>query len=180
MKKIFPILLAIFLFVGCGNMKASPTSEVEDFLSKYQKLDSAVLSQLNTIVDVDANLTPTQKDEYKNVIKRQYKDLTYNVKDEVIDGNNATVTIEIEVYDYHKTLLTVQQHLAENPDEFSDTNNTFDENKYFDYRVSQMINTTDKIKYTLNLTLTKEEDKWVINNLSEIDREKIHGLYNYS
>ena len=36
----------------------------------------------------------------------------------------------------------------------------------------------DKIKYTLNLTLTKKDKKWVLNDISESDRQKLHGLYN--
>ncbi len=180
MKKIISILLTLILFVGCGNFRASPIGEVEDFLSKYQKLDSEVIGQLNTIVDADANLTSEQKVDYKNAIKRQYRDLTYNIKDEIIDGDTATVTVEIEVYDYHKALVMAEQHLNENPDDFLTENDTFDERKYFDYKTEQMANTTDKIKYTLSLTLTKQDENWVIDNISETVRTKIHGLYNYS
>ena len=53
------------------------------------------------------------------------------------------------------------------------TKETYDEEKL--YRLEQA---KDKVKYTLNLTLTKADDKWVLNDISQADRQKIHGLYN--
>ena len=35
----------------------------------------------------------------------------------------------------------------------------------------------DKVKYTINFTLTKVDDKWKLDNISDIDRQKLHGLY---
>ncbi len=180
MKKIFPILLIIVLFIACNNLKATPTGQVEDFFAKYQKLDPVVVSQLDDVVNGEANLTANQRKRYREAIQRQYKNLAYEVKDEVTDGDTATVTVEVEVYDYHKALRAAQQYLADNPNKFQNTDNSFNESSYFDYRINQMMKTNEKIKYTLNLSLTKQNDKWVLDNLSEMDREKIHGLYNYS
>jgi uncharacterized protein YcfL len=180
MKKLFSILLITFLLAGCTFGKATPTQEVEVFFSKYQTLDTVVISQLNNMVDADATLSATQKTNYKEAIKRQYRDLSYEVKDEKIDGNKATVTVEIEVYDLHKTLKTAEQYLADHSNLFTSGDGSFDNNKYLDYRISQMSKEKEKIKYTLNLSLTKSDKGWILDDLSSIDREKIHGLYNYS
>ena len=40
-----------------------------------------------------------------------------------------------------------------------------------------MKNTNDKIKYTLNLTLTRNDKKWILNDITDVDRQKIHGIY---
>ena len=32
---------------------------------------------------------------------------------------------------------------------------------------------------TLNLTLTKKDDVWTMNDITETDRKKIHGIYSY-
>ena len=51
-------------------------------------------------------------------MKKQYKDMTYTIKDEVIDGDTATVTTEIEVYDYYKINKDAEDYYNKNPDEF--------------------------------------------------------------
>ena len=33
------------------------------------------------------------------------------------------------------------------------------------------------VQYTLDLHLTKENDEWVIDELSSDDEDKIHGVY---
>ena len=42
-----------------------------------------------------------------------------------------------------------------------------------------MEKTNTKVKYTLELTLTKTDDEWEVDNLTETERQKIHGIYNY-
>ena len=37
----------------------------------------------------------------------------------------------------------------------------------------------DTVKYTLELTLTKKDKKWVMDNLTTTDMEKLNGTYNY-
>ena len=44
LKKILAICLGIFILVGCTNTNNTPSKKVEDFLSKYQKLDDDVLT----------------------------------------------------------------------------------------------------------------------------------------
>ena len=44
--------------------------------------------------------------------------MTYTIKDEVIDGDTATVTTEIEVYDYYKINKDAEDYYNKNPDEF--------------------------------------------------------------
>ena len=40
-----------------------------------------------------------------------------------------------------------------------------------------MSNIDEREKYILELTLTKIDNKWHIDDLLESDRKKIHGLY---
>ncbi len=53
-----------------------------------------------------------------------------------------------------------------------------DEDKFLDYKLSQMENVNDTIKYTIEFTLTKTDGKWKIDSLSNADIEKLHGIYN--
>ena len=40
-----------------------------------------------------------------------------------------------------------------------------------------MFSTKDRTTYVIDFTLTKIDDKWVLDDLLEADRQKIHGLY---
>ena len=180
MKKIIYFLIGISIInlVGCGMVENTPTKQVEAFLSRYQTLDKAVLDDLDAVLEKDKSFNSDQKEEYRDIMKEHYKDLTYEVKDEVIDGNNATVPVEIEVTDYSKVLAEAEEYRKNNEDKFTDENGNYDESKFNDYRLKKMKETKDKVKYTLELTLTKNEnDKWEMDNLTTADEQKLNGTY---
>ena len=110
---------------------------------------------------------------------KQYKNLAYTVKDETIDGKTAVVEVEIEVYDYNKAITDVEDYLLANANEFQDDSGQVNNTKYNDYKISQMESVKDKVTYTINFTLSKVDDKWVVDDLTETERMKIHGLYAY-
>lgn len=180
MKKLILVVFSLLLITcGCDSMMNTPTKRVEEFLNKYQRLDSDVLTQLDEVIkNATYTFNDTQSTSYKELMKKQYKDLTYTIKEETIDGNNATVTVEIEVYDYNKALVEAENYYKANADKFKNQEGELDASKYMDYKIEQLKNVKDKIKYTLNLTLTKSDKKWILNDLTEADRQKIHGLYN--
>ena len=49
--------------------------------------------------------------------------------------------------------------------------------EFIDYKIKQLKNVTEKVKYEITFNLTKEDGKWKIDDISDIDIEKIHGLY---
>ncbi len=49
--------------------------------------------------------------------------------------------------------------------------------EFIDYKIDQLKNVTEKVKYEITFNLTKEDNKWKIEDISDIDIEKIHGLY---
>ena len=103
MKKILIYLSCIMIVVllsGCS-MDNTPTKKVENFLDNYTSGSNTVLNQLKEMVDSDSMMDDNQRNTYSDIMKRQYKDMTYEIKDETINGDNATVTAEIEVYDYY-------------------------------------------------------------------------------
>ena len=100
MKKLLIICFGLFLLVGCGNTANTPSKKVEDFLGKYQKLDSDVLTQLDVTIDSDTEMSDEQKKDYKALMEKQYQNLSYKITNENIDDDTATVDTEIEVYDY--------------------------------------------------------------------------------
>ena len=125
------------------------------------------------------DFTDEQKKEYKELMKNHYKNLKYEIKDEVVNGDNATVTVEIEVTDYSKIMTDADSYLENNPSEFNNENGTYDVSLFTKYRLDKLKEAKEKVKYTLDLTLTKVKDEWVLDTISDMDEAKIHGMYIY-
>ncbi len=181
MKRISKVLLmvmALFLIVGCGNMMNTPTKKVEEFLSKYQTQDKDVLDQLDDVIKEAGTMNDDQKETYRDLMKKQYQNLSYKIKDETEDGDNATVQVEIEVYDYGKAISESETYLTTNREEFlDDEKKEVDTKKFLDYKIGKMKDVKDKVTYTINFTLSKVDGNWRLDNISDVDRQKLHGLY---
>ena len=179
MKKILFIVLVLLCLTGCNNLMNTPTKKVEYLLSKYQKNDEDVLKQLDNALLSDTILDSNQGNRYKDIMKRQYSDLSYIVKNEAIDGKTAIVEVEIEVYDYSKAIKEVENKLLENSDLYKDETGEISTLKYNDDKLNSLENAKDRVKYTINFTLSKVDEEWIVDDLTETERMKIHGLYNY-
>lgn len=178
MKKLIVLMTLLFIISGCTLVKKNtPSSSVEEFFNKYISLNEDVIADLNSKVESE-NLEDDLKTKYKEIMKNAYSSLKYNIEEESIDGKNAIVKTRITVKDLYKVNNDVDNYYQNNKDNFMD-NGLFNEYKYNSYLIEQMANSNDVIEYTLIFTLEKENDKWIINNLSEEDLEKINGIYNY-
>lgn len=177
MKKIFLFLFTLFLFSGCNNtLLNTPTKKVEIFFNKYQSLDDDVINQLKNVVDNDVTFSKEQGLKYIEIMKRHYQSLKYKVKDEVIDGNTAVVTVEIEVNDYSNVLRDADNYLKEHQSEFME-NGKINEFIFNDYRLDKLKEASDRVKYTIDMTLSKIDDKWELDEASRDTLDKIQGVY---
>lgn len=182
MKKIIiPFLISLtILLSGCGEtLNNTPTKQAEMFFMNYQTLNRDVIEDLNSVVEDDNSMNDSQKEKYKNIMKNHYKNLVYDIKDERINGDTAIVTVEIEVYDYSKTIANANSYLEEHMEEFLGDDNKYSQEKFIDYRLNELENVKDKVKYTLDLNLTKIDDKWQLDKISSLDEDKILGIYEY-
>ncbi len=178
MKKIFVVLILFSLLVGCDSLNNTPTKRVEELLNKYQTLDKKLLNDLDLVME-ENDYTEEQKVKYKDIMKKQYKDLVYVVKDEEINGDIATVKVEVEVYDYSNAINEANNFFMLNQNTFLDENGQVDKTKYVDYKINLMKDMKDRVKYTIEFVVRKKDDKWVLDDISDADREKIHGIYTY-
>ena len=163
MKKIFLIIFCFTMLVGCtlGN---TPTSRVEDVLTNYQ-MNKDNINVSYTELTNDNNLSSNIIKDYEDAIRKQYRNLSYEVKDEVIDGNSAIVTIEIEVMNYKKTINKYNK-------------GDYDINKYHKLIINELNKTKEKVTYTLDISLTKDNnDTWKIEDLSLENKNKLLGIY---
>ncbi len=177
MKKIITLLLILPIFItGCGKDKKmdTPTDKVKKYLDSYIHLDDNVLTDLDDMIDDMKDYTSDQKEKYKKIMKRHYENITYEIKEETIDNDIATVEVEIEVYDYNPVL-----NKKYDEDEFADAEGKFDIEKFNDYELDLLDKVDSKTKYTILFTLSKEDKVWVIDEPNDIVKQKIHGIYNY-
>ena len=207
MKKILiAFLLGIIILTGCNNTMNTPTSKVEDFLGKYQKLDKKVLTELEETLKKDDSMNEEQRKEYQILLEKQYQNLSYKIKNEEIEGDTATVDVEVEVLDYQTSINKSKEYYAEHKDEFKDgdkkdeednSNETVKEKveeaaddvkdeakdkidniaSFIDYKIKELKTVNEKIKYDLTFNLTKENGELVIDELNDEVRHKLHGLY---
>lgn len=154
MKKIIILLLPILFLLGCENTLNTPTSKVESFFKKYQTLDKNVLLDLDNYIDKNNKLTKKQKEEYKEVLKKQYQNLSYKIKNEEVEKDVSIVETEIEVLNY---------------------SNINEKDIY--KKIEKMKNIEEKKKYEITFYLNKEKGVWVIEKLNDDDYLKINGLY---
>ena len=206
MKKIILPLLIILLSACTLGGSMSPKEKVSEFLDKYKNQDQKILSQLDETINNEYT-NSDHRSRYRTLMTNQYKNLEYEIKDEVVEDNNAVVEVEITVYDYSTAIRNSNAYLNSNPNEFmlsnptidmndandettkdtendisikNNTNNimdNYDKDKFISYKLSQMENVSDKVKYTIEFTLTKVNDEWQMDSLSNADIEKIHGIY---
>ena len=195
MKKIITIFFVILLSACSLTMNNSPKAKVKELLDKYKNQDSSVITNLDDVID--AEYEGEYKDRYKSLILNQYKNLEYKITDEVIDGDTAIVSVDVTVYNYGSGIDAANTYLEEHESEFykkdlSDNNlitpnndenapqtsqNTIDYNKFLDYKLDLLEEITDRKTYSIDITLTKENNEWVLDKLTDDAIKKIHGLY---
>ncbi len=183
MKKIIYLITSLtlcFILIGCDigkDMTNNPTKKVETMFSNYQTLNEDVLKDLDNVLAYQPSFTTEQRQRYRNLMKKHYQDLTYEIKDERIDGDNAIVTVEIEVKDYTKEKANADLYLNNNQNKFLDEKGEYSETLFNDYLLEKYEQTSSKVKYTLDLGLTKQNDEWKLNELTSDDYKKIQGMY---
>ena len=177
MKKLIT-LLSIILLVGCTTLDISntPTKKVEEFLNKYQILDEDILNELDNVIEEKTKLNNENKEEYRKLIKKQYKDMQYTIKEETIDGDEATVTAQIIVKDFTKIINDAENYKRENMKEFYE-NNTYNDNLYKKYLIDKLKDAKDRVTYTLEFKVHKQNKKWTLDPISEEIEDKILGIY---
>ena len=182
MKKILVIAIVLLLSACSFNIDDidnTPTKKVEEYLSNYQSLSSDVVSDLDIVVERETTFNLDEKDKYRKLMKKNFQNMSYKVKDETVNGDTAEVEVEINVYDYYKVNKDVENYLFEHRDEFI-VDGVYDEAKFIDYKLDKMSKNTDKVKYTIYFNLSKDnKGEWSIDEVSETDEDKILGIYQY-
>jgi len=168
MKKIISMFIFLILLVGCS-LSNTPTAQVEDLLSKYQMLDKDIKSGINTVVEAET-LTDSQKERYRKLIEKQYKNLAYEITEERIDGDMATITTQIDVLDYKNSINETNNiYQGRNDYTVEEYNNT---------KLDLLESTKEKVTYTIDFIVIKDDNgNWKLSSLDNDTIKKIQGMY---
>lgn len=177
MKKLLLFLTCLFFAVGCSCSNDKASDAVEKYLNDYKGLSENVLEDMEDLIKKE-ELEDKDKDTYKEIMKKQYRDLNYTIENESYDGDTATVTVKITVYDLYKKQKESQDYLNSHQEEFL-TDGIYDVNKYISYKLNQMKDVNDTISYNIVFKVIRVDGKWQVEQPDEKTLEKIHGIYNY-
>lgn len=150
MKKIVFLILMIVFLTGCQN--SNPKIVVKEYLEEYRNYTDNVEENLNGFID-KYGLSKEEKENYLLLMKKQFVNLKYKIKDVIYDGYKADVIVEITVLDY-KNLKNI--------------------NSNFDFK--ELFKQTKNIKYTLVFKTKYENNKWILEEPDEDTLLKIKGL----
>lgn len=179
MKKLLIVFIFLIVFItGCSLGGNTPSDKVAYFLDRYKNNETVVINELNQYLDSE-KIDDDLRDDYKEVYLRQYTNLKYNIKDETINGDEATVDVQITVFDYFKSNKLSGDYFITNNSEFVLEDGSIDENKYASYKINKLLETTDTVDYTITFNLQKLDGEWVVQDLSLEELSKIHGTYEY-
>lgn len=179
MKKIILFLMTLTMVVGCACATNKASDTVKEYLNKYNNQHETIVAQLDDLVKSE-NLTEEQGEKYKEVMTKQYKDLSYKIVEENYNGDEATVKTKITVYDLYSVQKEAEEYQNNNKNEFIDADGNYDKDKFLNYKLDEMKKTTKTIEYTIDFKVIKKDGVWTLENVSTESLEKIHGIYNYS
>ena len=178
MKKLLTVFFIILLSACSLITSNTPKEKVKELLDNYKNQDSTIIAELEDVISDE--YSGDYKDRYKTLMLNQYKNMEYKITDEIIDGNTAVVSADVTIYDYGSSIESANEYLKKHEEEFYKENNEnkiIDDDKFMDYKLDLLEKTTDRKTYTIEFTLTKEDKEWVLDDLSNENISKIHGLY---
>lgn len=176
MKKLLIVLLSIFILCGCKNTN-SAVNIVKEYLDDFKNLSVSVEKEIDRVIYKSDDLSLDQKKLYKKIFIKQYQSLNYDILSEEYDNNKALIKVNINVFDLNKSEEKALEYLSDHLSEFYDENNIFDNVKYTTYKLGLMYDASDKIDYEIVFFLKHKNNKWVLEEPTENDLEKIHGIY---
>ena len=168
----------IILLSACSLMQTnSPKEKVKELLDRYKNQDTTIVSKLDDTIS--SEYKGDYKERYKKLMINQYKNLEYKKVDEIIDGDTAVVTADVTVYNYGSAIENANEYLKNHEQEFykDEEKKEIDNDKFLDYKFDLLEEVEDRKTYTIEFTLTKEDKEWKLDDLSNQNISKIHGIY---
>ena len=162
----------------CGCIKEeSAVDKVKKYLNSYQNLSSNVIKDIDKVINENKEFNDAHKILYKDILLDQYRSLKYSVLSEEYDDDKALIKVNITVRDLNKAEDNSLDYLSKNLKDFYNEDNTFNREKYITKKLELMKEVNETKDYEINFYLYKKNNKWILEQPSDDDLEKIHGIY---
>ncbi|MBR3785650.1 MAG: hypothetical protein IKJ77_04535 [Firmicutes bacterium] len=168
MKKIFiTILMGIMILAMCSCGTVSPTETVDQFMTAYKAKDNETAQAVYSgKVDAFAK----SFDGYGATVADKILGFEYNIVEENIDGEKATVKVEITTYELGKAFEAAAEEMltaafAAAFGEMTDEEANEISMKALDEECTKLEKKTYKTTCVINLSLV--DDVWMIDEFKE-------------
>ena len=160
MKKFRRITIAVLmasmvLALGACVRSNTPTAVVEKQMQQVK--EEQMKTELSSLVS-DKNVAKKYQKEYKELVEK-IQDFDYEVKDEKVDGDAATVKVQITTYNFGTAYKEMYQQVVKDTNSGKLTSKT-DLNDYIYKMMFNKMNALTKKDYkkTVSIQCTKNED----------------------
>ena len=179
---VVQLLLLSFLFTWNARRMGSPTQAVQHELELIRELDDATIQSYVSY----EHLTSSQIDsgtigeETTEAVRLFFKHFKYHIEEEVIDGDQATVTVSITNLDMKALAADLCRTILRTSVEIYPESATATTSSYY-----QLLGDTirsgdyDTCQTTASFHLKKEENGWVILVDAALEDELVSGFISY-
>lgn len=182
LKKLMISVLAISMVISmaaCGKVN-TPTKVVEKQMQELK--DEKVETELSSLVS-DASVAKKYGDDYKKLLKK-IQDFDYEVTDEKVDGDSATVTVKITTYNFGQAYKDMYNQVVKDANSGKITSST-DLTSYIYKMMFQKMNALEKkdFKTSVKVKCTKNENgDWEtdVDNNSNVEDAILGGVITLS
>lgn len=161
-------LALVGIFVLTGVSSKSPTDLTLEFMNKYKNASSEVMNQVKYPYNDD--LSDTQFNTYKDLIRSQYKSMTYRIDDETVGEVDAIIKVDFDVFDYASSYDKASSYLSLYGKDMS-------LEKQVNYKLKEMSNTKEKVTYSIEFKYYKLDGVWYMTDVTSADLSKLTGTF---
>ena len=178
MKKIITIILCFAMALGlCACGAQSPTDATNDFMKAIKEKDADALKAIYSDGDIDLMKEAKQSDSsgvdakldeiYNKELEEKLFDFDYEVSNEKIDGDHATVDVKIKTYGFGTTFTKFMEEYFIQIFNMAMDGKSDDE---IDKEATEMLSAKMKdmkkdYEKTITLSLSKKDDKWMVGSV---------------
>lgn len=176
---IFLSLLIIGIIIGFIKSRVTATSPIgmtESYFEKIQKEDKSITSKIT--YPFSDNLNAYQEQRYKEMVKKQYRNIHYTILEEYVGDVDSNITIQVTVIDLKDAYEKANSYVFAHKDKFVNEKGDMDEAEVINYKLEQMEKAKDTVDYSIVINYYKNDaNQWVMTDLSSTDLEKISGTF---
>ena len=141
-----------------------------------QKEDKFITSKIT--YPFSDNLNAYQEQRYKEMVKKQYRNIHYTILEEYVGDVDSNITIQVTVIDLKDAYEKANSYVFAHKDKFVNEKGDVDEAEVINYKLEQMEKAKDTVDYSIVINYYKNDrGQWVMTDLSSSSLEKIAGVF---